>query len=182
MSTGSESSPALDKHPLLAVFTSHWMAMAGFALVVTGIVMWLFLLTVRLSKGQENPYIGIAMVVAAGVLALGAVLTPVGFFFGRRKLRGRLVAVDQKSMWFRLMLFFLVTGAINVGILANAGTAAIHKLESREFCTTCHVHVPEKAAFDQGPHASVMCVDCHVGNGTLGFVKSKLQGTVQLWH
>jgi hypothetical protein len=39
---------------------------------------------------------------------------------------------------------------------------------------------PEARAFDQGPHAGILCVDCHVGDGAAGFLESKLQGARQL--
>lgn len=48
------------------------------------------------------------------------------------------------------------------------------------FCGSCNVMTPESRAFDQGPHAGILCVDCHVGDGALGFVNSKLQGTRRL--
>jgi len=166
---------------VIAVFTSHWLAMLGLGLVLTAIVLWSCLLTVRLRQGQDNPYIGVAMMAVAGVLTLGVVLTPLGLFLGRRRLRDQLIVVDRKSAWSRLIVFLLVTSFVNVAVLSQAATRAVHHLESRQFCTSCHVHLPEERAFDQGPHAGTTCVDCHVGNGTLGFVKSKLQGTEQLW-
>jgi hypothetical protein len=39
---------------------------------------------------------------------------------------------------------------------------------------------PEGRAFDQGAHAGILCVDCHVGEGAIGLVQSKLQGSRQL--
>jgi hypothetical protein len=36
--------------------------------------------------------------------------------------------------------------------------------------------------FPRGPHASLNCVDCHVGEGNVGFFKAKLQGTQQLYE
>ena len=180
--SGSATDPAGGgARPVIAVVTSHWLAMTGCGLVLTGIVLWVFLLTVHLRQGSDNPYIGLAMMAAGGVLALGAVVTPIGLWFGRRRLRQQLVAIDRKAAWSRLLLFFVVTAAINVAILSQSATRAVHHLESNQFCTSCHVHVPEQRAFDQGPHAGISCVDCHVGDGTLGFVQSKLQGTQQLW-
>src|SRR5262249_4133534 len=52
--------------------------------------------------------------------------------------------------------------------------------ESRQFCVSCHAMTPEQRAFDQGPHAGILCVDCHVGEGAKGFIQSKIQGTKQL--
>jgi nitrate/TMAO reductase-like tetraheme cytochrome c subunit len=57
----------------------------------------------------------------------------------------------------------------------------VHYMESPQFCLSCHVHEPHARTFDQGPHAAILCVDCHVGDGTLGLIESKIQGTQQLW-
>jgi nitrate/TMAO reductase-like tetraheme cytochrome c subunit len=57
----------------------------------------------------------------------------------------------------------------------------VHHLESNEFCLSCHaVHDPEQRTFEEGPHAGIQCVDCHVGEGNAGFLKAKMQGTHQL--
>jgi hypothetical protein len=57
----------------------------------------------------------------------------------------------------------------------------LHTLESRQFCGSCHCMQPEARAFSEFPHAGILCVDCHVGNGAIGLVKSKLQGSKELW-
>jgi hypothetical protein len=80
-----------------------------------------------------------------------------------------------------LIAFLAVTALINVAVVTQSGVTAVHELESRQFCTSCHVHEPEDRSFSQGPHAQILCVDCHVGEGSVGFIKSKLQGTEQLW-
>jgi nitrate/TMAO reductase-like tetraheme cytochrome c subunit len=181
--TTEKSSPVAgrEKYPVLSVFTSHWLAMVGLGLVLTAVVMWLVLVTVHLRQGGDNPYIGVAMMVAAGVLALGAAITPIGLYFGRRRLRQKLVAVDRATAWRRMMVFLIVTSALNAVVLSQSATRAVHFLESKKFCLTCHVHEDMARSFDQGPHAGILCVDCHVGNGALGFIESKLQGTKQLW-
>src|SRR5262249_52311986 len=51
---------------------------------------------------------------------------------------------------------------------------------TKQFCGSCHVMTPEARAFDQGPHAGILCVDCHVGEGARGYLQSKIQGTRQL--
>src|SRR5262245_48727050 len=89
----NEPGPApVGRRPVIALFTSHWLAMFGFALVVTSIVLWLCLMTVQLRSGHENPYIGVAMLGAGGVLLIGLVVTPLGLMLGRRRLGQRLAA------------------------------------------------------------------------------------------
>ncbi|HZO08172.1 MAG TPA: NapC/NirT family cytochrome c [Myxococcota bacterium] len=169
------------KRPVIAVFTSHWLAMVGLGLVMTGIIGWLFLLPAQLRRGQENPYIGIATTAAGAVLLLGVAITPIGLHFGRRRLAQRLGSFQDKwSAWRRLFTFLAVTSLLNLLIASQTTLRAVHFMESEQFCTSCHVHVPQARSFDQGPHAGIMCVDCHVGEGTRGLIQSKLQGTEQL--
>jgi nitrate/TMAO reductase-like tetraheme cytochrome c subunit len=157
--------------------------MLGVGLIFTAIVLWSCLLAVRLRGGQDHPYIGVAIMGIGGILVLGALLVPLGLWRGRNRLRTRVAnaAVDGKVIWRRVVLFLCVTSLCNLVIATRATEEAVHTLESQKFCVSCHEHAPELGAFDQGPHASVGCVDCHVGDGTIGFVKSKLQGTRQLW-
>src|SRR5262245_26677786 len=174
--------PAAPRSPVLVVFTSHWAAMTGLGLVLTAIVGWTCLLPASLRHGQDNPYVGVATMAVGGMFAVGLGLTPLGLFLGRRRLRQRLTGAitDSRTAWYRLLVFLVVTSGIDVVIAAQLTMLAIHTMESRQFCGSCHVMTPEARAFTQGPHASILCVDCHVGNGALGFVNSKLQGTKQL--
>jgi hypothetical protein len=75
----------------------------------------------------------------------------------------------------------MVVSLVNVAIASQVTLRVVHGMESRQFCGSCHVMTPESRAFDQGPHASILCVDCHVGDGTMGYIKSKVQGTRQLY-
>ncbi len=166
---------------MIAVFTSHWLGMLGLGLVLTGIVLSACLLPAQLRHDRDNPYVGIVTFAAGAVLLLGAVLAPIGLFLGRRRLERRLVALhDGKTARFRLLAFLAVASAINLLIASQMTLRVVHHMESKQFCLTCHVHAPEERAFDQGPHAGILCVDCHVGDGTLGLIESKLQGTKQL--
>jgi nitrate/TMAO reductase-like tetraheme cytochrome c subunit len=173
---------ATPRSPVLVVFTSHWAAMTGLGLVLTAIVVWTCMLPTTLRHGQDNPYVGIATAAVGGTFVLGLLLTPLGLFLGRRRLRQRLAGAmnEGKTAWHRLLVFLAVTSLINVVIASQLTMRALHTMESRQFCGSCHVMTPESRAFTQGPHASILCVDCHVGNGALGLFKSKLQGTKQL--
>jgi nitrate/TMAO reductase-like tetraheme cytochrome c subunit len=168
---------------MLMVFASHWLAMTGLGLVVTAIVAWACLLPATLKHGQDNPYIGLATAAAGGVLVLGLVLTPLGVWLGRRRLRRDLAAAivqDRKIAWRRLAVFVVVVSVLNLLIASQMTLRVVHAMETRQFCGSCHVMTPESRAFDQGPHASLLCVDCHVGTGVQGLVKSKIQGAHQL--
>jgi nitrate/TMAO reductase-like tetraheme cytochrome c subunit len=79
------------------------------------------------------------------------------------------------------VLFIAVTSLVNLVIASQATLRVVHGMETEQFCTSCHVMKPEGRAFDQGAHAGILCVDCHVGEGTRGYLQSKLQGTKQLY-
>lgn len=181
----SESSEASTRghRPLVAVFTSHWLAMVGLGLVLTAIVLWSCLLPAQLRHGQDNPYVGVATTGIGMVMVLGAILAPLGLLLGRRRLaRGMTVSLqDPKAAWRRFILFLLVTSALNLVIASQMTLRVVHTMESKQFCASCHVMTPEARAFDQGPHAGILCVDCHVGEGARGLIESKLQGTRQLF-
>ena len=157
--------------------------MVGLGLVITAIVIWVSLLPAQMRKGSDNPYVGIAMMVVAGILVAGMLLAPLGIFLGRRRLNQRLESSGGRiggSVLFRFLVFLLVTAAVNLTIFSQATVRVIHQMESRQFCGSCHVMNLEARNFPKGPHAALLCVDCHVGNGATGFVASKIQGTKQL--
>ena len=172
--------PARTAHPVLAVFTSHALAMVGLGLVLTAIISWACLLPAELRHGEENPYVGLATFLVGGLLVLGLILTPIGLHLGRRRVERRVARMEGRLVFRRLLVFLAVITLFNLAIASQVTLRAVHVMESRQFCGSCHVMTPETRAFDQGPHAGILCVDCHVGNGALGFVKSKLQGTRQL--
>ena len=59
------------RRPVIAVFTSHWLAMVGLGLVLTAIVMWACLLPAKLRHGDDNPYVGLATSFVGGLLVIG---------------------------------------------------------------------------------------------------------------
>ena len=170
------------RRPVLVVFTSHWLAMTGLGIVLTAIVVWSCLLPTSLRHGTDNPYIGLAMTAAGAGLVFGLVLTPLGLFLGRRKLQKRLATAiaEPKTAWRKFLLFIAIVSVFNLLIASQTVTSAVHSMETRQFCGSCHVMTAHARAFELGPHASLHCVDCHVGDGALGFIQAKMQGTHQL--
>lgn len=173
------------RNPVLLLMTGHWLAQLGLGLVVTALTTWLFLLPTRLESGQENPYIGLAIfVVVPLILLLGVVLTPIGIYLGRARIAARITTKeeDRRIGMKRLLWFFGVTSVLNVAIGTQVTYRAVHQMESRQFCGSCHVMTPEARAFDPGPHAGLKCVDCHVGEGAGGWIEAKMNGTRQLFE
>jgi hypothetical protein len=57
-------------------------------------------------------------------------------------------------------------------------------MDSPAFCgAVCHTPMaPQFVQWQQGPHARVACVGCHIGSEPGGFIKAKLAGTRRLAH
>jgi hypothetical protein len=144
-----------------------------------------------LLAGPVHPYIGILIfLILPGVFVLGLVLIPAGIWLRRRKLiaRGDLPAEYPKVDFGQPMVrqgFLLVAIATGLNVLI-AGTASYHAvayMDSTQFCgQTCHtVMIPEFTAYQNSPHSSVNCVECHIGPGAGWFVRSKLSGVRQVF-
>lgn len=118
-------------------------------------------------------------------------MIPVGMILARRRIKrstesekNRLPVVDLNDPRNRnaFVIFTIVT--IVVLFLSTYGSfEAFHLTESVEFCgTLCHkVMDPEYTAYQDSPHANVLCVECHVGSGASWYVKSKLSGLHQVY-
>jgi nitrate/TMAO reductase-like tetraheme cytochrome c subunit len=179
--TGNDS-----KRPILVLLTSHWVSMAGTALVTTAGFSWLFVLPIELRGHTSNPYIGIVVfLIIPVVFVLGLVLIALGMFLARHRIASAehdlLVAANRRALIRKVAIFFAVTTAINIVIGTQGTYRAVEHMETPQFCgQSCHVMQPEFGAHQNSPHARVECVDCHVGPGAVGWLESKKGGTRQL--
>ena len=62
----------------------------------------------------------------------------------------------RTAMWATLALLVLV----------GAFAATARATDQSSFCTSCHEMTPYYAAWTEGPHAGVACIECHVDAGT----------------
>ena len=71
---------------------------------------------------------------------------------------------------------------VNIVIVSLGAYRGVEYMDSVQFCSSaCHsVMKPEGTAHQIGPHASVACVQCHIGSGAASFAKAKVSGTRQL--
>jgi hypothetical protein len=137
---------------------------------------------------HTNPYMGIVFfLILPGVFVFGLLLIPIGLWRDRRARRaGREVGwprLDFNNPRTRNWTFFLVIATfVNVLIVSLAAYSGIHYMDSNEFCgQVCHsVMEPEFAAFQDGPHSRVGCVQCHIGPGAPWFVRAKISGLRQV--
>jgi hypothetical protein len=153
-------------------------------------VLFLVVFFADLFGMHTNPYIGIVFfLILPGFFLFGLALIPLGAWLERRRRRGE----AAPSRWPRLDLndptlrnattiVFLLTMA-NVVIVSLASYRGIEYMDSVQFCgQVCHkVMQPEYAAYQDGAHSRVPCVECHIGSGASWFAKSKLSGTRQVF-
>ncbi len=171
------------KRPLLILLTSHWVSMAGVALVTLAGVSWLLLLPQHLKGQVDNPYIGLLLFGAVPmVFFAGLALIPAGLALARRRVVQHLSEVpDRKAAWRRAGIFFVVMTAANVVIGSQLTYRAVEHMDTVQFCgQTCHVMAPEFTAHLQPAHQAVSCASCHIGPGATGWVHAKMAGMRQL--
>jgi len=183
-STPPASADRLRDRPFLVLVTSHWLSLLGVGLAATALISWLFVLPVHLRGHVDNPYIGIVVfLIIPVVLVAGLAMIPAGVFLARRRARRRLTehVVDRRVAVRRLLGFLGGVTLVNVVVGTQATYRAVEHMETVQFCgQTCHVMTPEFRSHAVSPHAKVLCVDCHVGEGARGWLESKVAGTRQL--
>ena len=100
----------------------------------------------------------------------------------RARLHGfvdRHVRVPSSAAGFLLAL--IIVGGL--GTVVALGGAAFQKWsETAGFCSQCHTMAAETAANRMSVHRGVTCGECHVEPGVVGFVKSKIRGSIQLFE
>jgi len=167
----------------------HPLSVLGVALTTFSAVLFLFVFLADLFGLHTNPYMGIVFfLILPAFFVFGLLLIPAGIYLDRRRrLKGleprRLPRIDLNDPDHRrVALAVLSLTFVNVLIVSLAAFRGIEFMDSPQFCgQVCHtVMEPEFAAYQDGPHSRVRCVDCHIGPGASWFVKSKLDGTRQV--
>ncbi|MBT8207651.1 MAG: NapC/NirT family cytochrome c [Acidimicrobiia bacterium] len=172
---------------LLLALTRNPVSLAG-ALLATfsaAIILTLFLL--QWVGFEGGPYIGIlAYLIFPVFFGIGLILIPLGMRREkRRRSRGEksfpILDLNQDSVRRATLIVFALS-IVNVIVFATVTYKGVEVMESNEFCgTACHsVMQPEYTAYKRSPHASVKCVECHIGSGADWFAKSKLSGAWQV--
>ncbi len=167
------------------------VSVAGMVLTTVSAVVFLVVFLADWFGMHTNPYLGILFfLLLPGVFLFGLVLIPLGAWIERRRrASGR---APSRMAWPRIdlndahhrhvaMAVFALTMA-NVVIVSLAAYRGVEYMDSVEFCgQVCHtVMKPEAIAHQDGPHARVTCVQCHIGSGATWFAKSKISGARQL--
>jgi hypothetical protein len=166
----------------------HPLSIVGAALTTVGALLFLTFFVIDLIGYHFGPYAGILFFfLFPAIFVAGLILIPIGGWLQRRK-----GADAAATAWPRLDLndarqrrwtfFVLVATIVNVVIISLAAYSGVEYMETVSFCgQVCHeVMQPEFTAHQDAPHSSIACVQCHVGPGAGGFVRSKMSGSRQL--
>jgi len=163
------------------------LSFIGTCITTAAAILFLTFFALDLSGFHGHPYFGIvSYVLVPAIFVAGLALIPIGLRLSRS--RRSTTAPEFPVLDFnkadarRRFLIFLALTAVNVVIVAVASFKSVEVMDTTEFCgRACHsVMAPEYTALQRGAHASVRCVDCHIGPGAGWFVKSKLSGSWQL--
>jgi hypothetical protein len=168
------------------------ISIAGAVLATLGALLFLLVFAIDLFGYHQHPYIGIVFfLIIPGVFVFGLLLIPVGIFVERRRrAAGRGASslhwphIDLNNAHHRNVVFAVaVLTLVNLIIVSAATYRGVEYMDSVEFCgQVCHeVMQPEFAAYQDGPHSRVTCVQCHIGSGAPWFVRAKLSGTRQVF-
>jgi len=161
------------------------------ALIAWITLVFLFIMTKTFQ--DYNVYMEIfTYVVVPGFLIIGLILIAVGMIIRRRNQRKGIESTGKNIFIFNLkesktrnaLIIFISVTILFVLSTIIGSYEAFHYTESNEFCgKLCHKAMsPEYTTYQYSPHASVKCVDCHIGNGVNWFVKAKISGVRQLFH
>jgi len=175
--------PDPQKQPLIVLLTSHWLTMAGVALVTLADFSWLFALPANIRGNVSNPYIGLLTFIAIPVVFfLGLILIPIGIALGRRRSAAAWnPPFDRRAAWRRAGMFFAIMTMANLVIGSQLTYRAVEHMETNQFCgQSCHVMKPEFTGHLLPPHQQVACASCHIVSGATGWLNAKMAGTRQL--
>jgi hypothetical protein len=164
----------------------------GGLIIILSLLLILSLILLIFTQSNPSPYLGIfTYLIFPGFLILGVLIFLYGMVRERRH-RQRLgvqealplptLDLNNPQQRKRLALVLVGSGFLAVLLSFLAYNAYVFT-DTVTFCgKVCHrVMEPEYAAYLNGPHARVPCVDCHVGQGVSWYLRSKVAGVPQVF-
>lgn len=175
--------------PIAGGLARNPLSVAGAAVVTISAALFLTVFVADLFGLHLNPYMGIVFfLIIPGFFVAGLVMIPAGMVLERRRIsrgagRREWLTIDLNVPTHRrVTIAVLVLTLVNIIIVSLAAYRGVEYMDSTEFCgQVCHeVMEPEFAAYEDGPHSRVRCVQCHIGPGAPWFVRAKISGTRQV--
>ena len=164
------------------------VSVAGMVLTTASAVLFLVVFLADLFGLHTNPYIGIVFfLVLPALFLVGLVLIPLGAWIERRRREAGLAPSlahwprvdlnDSRQRTIAVTVFGLTMA--NIVIVSLAAYRGVEYMDSVQFCSqACHGPMaPEGGAREGHAHATLRCVDCHVGPGASSFARAKMAGT-----
>lgn len=172
--------------------TQNWISLIGATIAVISLFMIIFLFSITVILGEQATYLGLVIyILLPSVMVVGLILIPIGMYLKARKDHKAVrkserdwPIVNLNNSRHRNGFFIFSIGTMVFLFLSAIGSyEAFHFTESNRFCgTLCHkIMHPEYIAYQNSPHAQVLCASCHVGPGANWYVKSKLSGLYQVY-
>jgi len=167
------------------------ITMLGVSIATLSFIVIGFLAINEWLAKDPSPYVGVlAFIIVPGILMGGVAIAVFGILRETRLIRiGKhaersFPSVDLSNPRHQTgIVVVAVLGGFLVLATGVGSFQAYHAMETDKFCgTSCHTPMePEYTAYQNGPHARVGCVKCHIGSGAGWFVRSKLSGSYQLY-
>ena len=167
------------------------ISVAGMVITTISGVVFVVVLLADLFGLHTNPYLSILFfLLLPAAFVFGLLLIPLGAWVERRRRAAGKPAtsvewphIDLNNPSHRraAVIVFALTLA-NI-VLVSLGTyKGVEYMDSVGFCgQVCHAPMkPEFVAHQNGPHARISCVECHVAPGARSMVRAKLAGTRRL--
>jgi hypothetical protein len=170
---------------------SNSISFIGTIIAAISLLLIIFFFIITFFFGAGGSYLGLFIYIILPVfLIMGLLLIPIGMWIDIRRTRGDNEILQRKRLIINFndrghrngFLIFLMVTTLFLLLTSVGSYEAFNYTESVEFCSMCHeVMDPEAIAYHNSPHASVSCVECHVGPGADWYVRSKLSGLYQVY-
>lgn len=179
----------------MTIVAYNWLTMFGASLVTVSACLIVVFLIMGTLGVVSTAYLGIlTFLVLPGIFAVGLLIIPAGAWLERRRLAKGKGPREEKHGPYPVLDFnnartrdvtkvVAILTVLNLLIVATVSYSGVVYSETPQFCgVVCHtVMEPEWTAYLDSPHASVACVECHIGPGAPWFVRSKLSGLRQVF-
>lgn len=170
----------------------NYVSFIGLFIAAAALTSFVLLFLIDLFGQVQSPYTDlVTFIFVPSILIFGLFVALVGTLLERRRRKNlsheeiaAYPVIDLNDPTRRRLFLVKLCVAFAFLFMSAFGSyRAYEYTESVAFCgLACHsVMKPEYVAYQSSPHASVRCVECHVGGGAEAYVRSKFTGVRQLY-